>query len=122
MKREIITIEHGMVSVPQSGEVCMTVFEIASLFEVYTQTINAHIKALLESGVIRSDISCSATVTRNAIMPDFYRLDMIIALAFRVHSPKAGICREWVLHRITTHFNPLPLALFIQLSKGALYN
>jgi hypothetical protein len=117
---QIITIENGMVSVPQSGEVRMTAFEIAALFEVYTQTINAHIKAVLKSGVIKTDISCPATVTGNSVIPDFYGLDMITALAFRVHSPKAELFRERVIRRITA--NPLPAKLIMQLSNRALYN
>ncbi|MDR0686631.1 MAG: hypothetical protein LBF79_04170, partial [Dysgonamonadaceae bacterium] len=95
MKREAITIENGLVSVPQSGEVRMTAFEIATLFEVYVRTINDHAKAILKSGVIKTDGSCTATVTGSSIMPDVYGLNMIIALAFRVHSPKAEMFREW---------------------------
>lgn len=122
MKREAITIENGLVSVPQSGEVRMTAFEIAALFEVYVRTINDHAKAILKSGVIKVDDSCTATVTGSSILPDVYGLDMITALAFRLHSPKAEIFRQWVLHRITSRFNPLPPTLFISLSKQALAN
>lgn len=122
MKRKIITIENGLVSVPQSGEVRMTTSEIAALFEVYVRTINDHAKGILKSGVIKADVSCPATVTGNAIIPDVYGLDMITALAFRLHSLKAEMFREWVLHRITAKFNPLPPTLFISLSKGALAN
>jgi hypothetical protein len=121
MKRAVITIENGMVSVPQS-DIRMTAFEIAALFEIYTQTINSHIKAVLKSDIIKVDISCPVIVAENTLMPDVYGLDMITALAFRVHSPKAEAFREWVVHRITTHFNTLPATLFFQLSKRALLN
>ncbi|MBB4046188.1 hypothetical protein [Bacteroides reticulotermitis] len=117
---QIITIGNGMVSVPQFGEVRMTAFEIAALFEVYTQTINAHIKAVLKSGVIKTDISRSVTVTGNILMPEVYGLDMIIALAFRVNSLNAELFRKYVIRRITA--NPLPQKLIIQLSNRALYN
>ncbi|GHT36851.1 hypothetical protein AGMMS49574_29150 [Bacteroidia bacterium] len=127
MKRElkigdsqIITIENGIISVPQSGEVMMTSFEIAALFGVYVRTINGHVKAILKSGVIRTDISCPATVTGNSVIPDVYGLDMITALAFRVHSPEAELFRERVIRRITA--NPLPAKLIMQLSNRALYN
>ena len=128
MKRElkigdsqIITIENGVVSVPQSCEIQMTAFEIAALFEVYVRTINEHAKAVLKSGIVKADGSCAATVAGNTLMPDVYGLEMITALAFRLHSPKAEIFRKWVIQRITSRFNPLPPSLF-RLSDRALYN
>ena len=120
MKRKIITIENGLVSVPQSGEVRMTAFEIAALFEVYVRTINDHAKAILKSGIVKADVSCPATVAGNTLIPDVYGLDMITALAFRVHSPKAEMFREWVIRRIMV--NPLPPKLIIQLSNRSLAN
>jgi hypothetical protein len=120
MKRAIITIENGLVSVPQSGDIRMTAFEIAALFEVYVQTINSYIKVVLKSEVIRADISYPVTVTGNILAPDLYGLDMITALAFRIHSPKAELFREWVIRKITA--NPLPEKLIMQLSTRALLN
>ena len=103
MKREIITIENGIVSVPQSGEIRMRAHEIASLFEVYTRAINNHAKAILKSGVIQPDTSCPATVIGNTIMPDFYGLDMITALAFRIQSRNAEVFREWLMRKTLTN-------------------
>jgi hypothetical protein len=120
MKTAIITIENGMVSVPQSGDVLMTVFEIAALFEVYVQTVNGGIKTILKSGIVKADVSCPVTVAGNILMSDVYGLDMITALAFRVQSPKAEIFRSWIIRRMTA--NPLPAKLIIQLSNKALYN
>ena len=120
MKRTIIAIENGIVTIPQSGEVRMSAFEIASLFEVYVQTVNGGIKTILKSGIVKADIPCPVTVTGNTLMPNVYGLDMITALAFRVHSPKAEIFRDWVIRRITA--NPLPAKLIIQLSNRTLYN
>ena len=118
---QIITIEKGIVSIPQSCEIQMTASEIAALFEVYVRTINEHAKAVLKSGIVKADDSCAATVAGNTLMPNVYGLEMITALAFRLHSPKAEIFREWILHRITACFNPLPPSLF-RLSDRALYN
>jgi len=97
MKREIIRIENGIVSLPQSGNVSMKAFEIASLFEVYVREINNHAKAILKSGIIQADVSCPATVIGNTIMPDVYGLDMITALAFRIQSHKAEVFRNWLI-------------------------
>jgi hypothetical protein len=120
MKRTIVAIENGIVTVPQSGDIRMTAFEIAALFEVYVQTINSYVKVVLKSEVIRADISCPVTVTENILMPDVYGLDMITALAFRIHSPKAELLRNWVIRKISA--NPLPGKFIIQLSNKALFN
>jgi hypothetical protein len=99
----------------------MTACEIAALFEVYVRTINDQTKGILKSGIVKADASCIATVAGNTLIPDVYGLDMITALAFRLHSPKAKMFREWVIRRITTNLNPPP-TLFIPLSKQVLAN
>ncbi|KAA6306078.1 hypothetical protein EZS27_042266 [termite gut metagenome] len=33
------------------------------------------------------------------VSPDYYGLDMIIAVAFRVQSAKAGIFRRWIMKK-----------------------
>lgn len=120
MKKAIITIENGMVTVPQSSDVRMTSFEIAAMFEVYVRTIDANIKPILKSGIVKANVSLPVTVTGNILLPDVYGLDMITALAFRLHSANAEIFRDWVIRRIIA--NPLPAKLIIQLSNRALYN
>ena len=118
MKREAIIIENGLVSAPQS-EVRMTAIEIAALFEVYVQTVHTNIKAVLKSGIAKTDVSCAVIVTGNTLMPDVYGLDMITALAFKVHSPKAVIFRECVIRRMTAKPSQ---TLVVPLSKRFLYN
>lgn len=101
MKTAIITIENGMVSVPQSGDVQMAAFEIAALFEVYVRTIDASIKAVLKSGIVKADIPRPVTVAGNILMPDVYGLDMIVALSFRIESRNAEVFRKWLMRKIT---------------------
>ena len=96
MKREIITInENGTVSVPD--KVMMQDFEIAGLFEVTIPTVRANIRTILKTGIVTGDFINGATLVGNNILPDYYGLDMIMALAFRIHSPQAGIFRRWIL-------------------------
>lgn len=101
MKKAIITIENGMVSVPQSGDVRMTSFEIAALFEVYVRTITAHTKAILKSGIVKADIFSPVTIAGNILMPDVYGLDMIVALSFRIESRNAEVFRKWLMRKVT---------------------
>ena len=120
MKQTKITIaENGRVSVPEN--VSMRAFEIADLFGVYTQTINANIKAVIKSGVVRPDLSGHVVVDGNTTLPLDFGLDMITALAFRVHSHKADIFREWVICRMTRE-SAKPMPVYIRLPNGAIPN
>ena len=117
MKTHKITIEeNGAVSVPTN--VRMRSFEIAALLGVYTQTVDAHIRAILKSGVVGVDISGPATVAGNTVVPDFHGLEMVVALAFPIHSPQALRFREWVIRRLSTGYIPPIPALFIPLPDG----
>lgn len=90
-----------MVSVPQSGDIRMTAFEIAALFDVYVQTVKGSIKTILKSGIVKADISCPVTVAGNILLPDVYGLDMIVALSFRIESRNAEVFRKWLMRKIT---------------------
>lgn len=114
MENRIIRIENGIVSVPQSGEIRMTTFEIAALFGVYTQTVNAGIKAILKSGVVKVDISFPATVSGNTVLPDVYGLEMIIALAFRIRSYNAEVLRKWTIWKVSKMELPEILKIPVQ--------
>ena len=94
MKREIITIsENGSVSVPD--KVMMQDFEIAWLFGVTIPAVRANIRTILKTGIATGDYTNGATLVGNNILPDCYGLDMIMALAFRIHSPQAEIFRRY---------------------------
>ena len=119
MKTRKITIEdNGNVSVPDN--VRMRPFEIAALLGVYTQRVDAHIRSILKSGVAGADTSGPVTVTGNTITPDFFGLEMITALAFRIHSTRARLFREWVIRRITAGYNLSPF--LFRLPGGTLPN
>ena len=95
-KGTMVTINgNGSVSVPD--KVMMRDFEIAELFGVTIPTVRANIRTILKTGIVTGDFTNGATLVGNNILPDYYGLDMIMALAFRIHSPQAGIFRRWIL-------------------------
>lgn len=105
MRTNKITIsENGKVYIPI--EVIMYPVEIADLFGVYTQTIVTNIKTLLKSGIIDPNISGEVTSLGNTVTPIHFGLDMVIALAFRIHSPKAQMFRQWVFKRMKEDISP----------------
>ncbi len=116
--RNITINSDGSIYLPDNVQ--MRTFEIATLFGVYVQTINSNIKTILKSGVVKACSSGTVSVNGRVLLPDSYGLDMITALAFRLHSPNAQLFREWVIRRITN--SRLPTKFIIQLSDKALYN
>ncbi|PXV57163.1 hypothetical protein CLV62_15413 [Dysgonomonas alginatilytica] len=113
MKRNIITIsDSGMVSVPQ--EVSMNINEIANLLGVFYQTAKNAIRSIEISGVAGGDYSKSGTVEGLKVYPDYYGLEMIIAVAFRVKSENAEIFRDWLIQRATQNSTYTVLTLMTQ--------
>ncbi len=95
-------------------------FEIAQLFGVFTQTIKANIKTILQSGIVRADLTDGGVMVGNHIFPDYYGLDMITALAFRVQSPQAEMFRTWALRKMVAKNNTVHSSVFISMDNKAL--
>jgi len=122
MKRKIIIIENGIVFVPQSGEINMTVSEIASLFDVYVREIYNHAKAIMKSGVIQVDVSVPLIVIGNTVMPDVYGLEMIVAFAFRIQSHNAEVFRKWLMRKMVANTAGQQILMSILWNDKALLN
>ena len=75
---------------------------MAELFDVNSQAITKHLMNIFQEGELDKDSTCSKmeqvqkegsrNVTRNL---DFYNLDAIIAVGYRVNSKKATKFRQW---------------------------
>lgn len=116
MRREIITIsENGVVSVPDN--VMMRDFEIAELFDVMIPTVRANIRAILKSGVVVADTGHGGVIFGNTLYPDYYGLDMIIALAFRIQSRQAEIFRRWILSKATIKEKSVTPQIFVSVGS-----
>ncbi|MDR2954841.1 MAG: hypothetical protein LBV43_07160 [Prevotella sp.] len=111
-ERNTVTIsDSGVVSVPD--RVRMTISEIADLFDIYYQTAKRHIRAIEKSGVAGGDNSMSCTVEGMTIYPDYYGLEMIIVVAFRVQSHNAKIFREWIVNKVIAVANAPEMKILI---------
>jgi len=112
MKRKIITIENGIVTIPDS--VGMSIAEVADLLDIYYQTAKRHIRSIEKSGIANSDDVTSCSVEGLTIYPDYYGLEMIIAVAFRVQSAKAKMFRRYIMRKIVRHDVAATLILPLQ--------
>ncbi|MFR9554298.1 MAG: hypothetical protein SNH35_08680 [Rikenellaceae bacterium] len=106
MKREIISIsESGAVSVPSNVQ--MADFEIAHLLGVTYSMVRGKIKTLFKSRHF-GDCSDGGTVRKNGvIVPDYFGLEMVVAVAMQVDSYEAEIFRKWALRRLTQQSQPI---------------
>jgi len=100
MKRNIISIDdRGSVSVP-NGKIMMSDYEIAHLLGIIYPTVIGAIKRLLKS---RACIDLhGAVVQGQAVIPEYYGLEVVIAVAFQIDGYRADILRKWVMKRLST--------------------
>ncbi|OJU38617.1 MAG: hypothetical protein BGN96_03120 [Bacteroidales bacterium 45-6] len=122
MENRIITIENGIVAIPH--RVSMGIAEIADLFGVFYQTAKREIHSIEKSGIADGDYSQSCTCNGSKVPPDYYGLEMVISVAFRVQSAKAKLFRKWLIRRISASAHPIveQLAGKIQLTDKFLWN
>lgn len=113
--RKIILSDNGKVTIP--SETKMSIAEIADLFDIYYRTAKREVRAIEKAGIASGDYSGSCTVEGSKIHPDYYGLEMIIAVAFRVQSANFDVFRRWVYRRAVRTEIPKILLLPIQNSS-----
>lgn len=95
---------HCIVFEPANGTVWMEKFELAQLFGVYIQTITAHLDAVYKTKAFRAEETSKYdfVVSGNSIRYDKteFKLEIIIAVAFRVDSWQAKLIREWFMQML----------------------
>lgn len=97
-KYKITITENEIVNIP--SKVRMTIPEIADLFGVFYQTTKREVRAIEKAGIAGGDVSSPCIVEGQHIYSEYYGLDMIIALAYRVQSSKADILRRWITNKV----------------------
>lgn len=114
MKREVISIENGIVHIPQSIDCWMTQHEIATLFECFVAKVNSNIRSILKSGVLRESDVCRIYRYQNGSFVEQYNLEMITALSFRIKSKNAEVFRKCLLRKGSKTETPEILIMSIQ--------
>ena len=101
-KRNIITMDgQGNITLPtDTGSIAMTEWELCELFGVVAPTIQAAIKALCKSGVLREhEVKRTIRLSDNRSM-EVYNLEAIIAPAFRINTFGAEQVRNAIIERL----------------------
>lgn len=92
-------------------------FEIAELLEITLPAIKSNIRTILKSGIVTTDVTNGATLVGNNILPDYYGLDMIIALAFRIHSHNAQLFRKYIIQCMSSIQNKRIIELYVSVNR-----
>jgi hypothetical protein len=120
MERGRISItENSVIINPVNGEVRLSAWEIATLFGVYPAKISCNIRSILKSGVLREEEICCCYHYPNGNSVDMYNLEMITALSFRIHSPKADRFRMWLMKQaVAKKTKPLTTIVLLNSANG----
>ena len=98
----------------EDGTIWLTQFQIAELFQTSKQTISKHIKNILEDGELDEKvvINYQFTATNQSEIEDrfpkrkvaYYNLDMILAIGYRVQSPRGIQFRKYASTVLKEYF------------------
>jgi hypothetical protein len=87
----------------EGGTVWLTQLELAELFQTSKQNISLHIKNILAEGELPAEAVVKENLTTAADGKSYstrlYNLDLILAVGYRVRSPRGTQFRQWA----TTH-------------------
>ena len=125
MKRETITItDKGMIVAPRDLDaVRMSVSEIVGLLGIYYPTAKRHIRAIERAGIATGDYKMCCVADRYGVHPEFYGLEMVAAVTFRVRSWQADSFRKWLMERVVASGSGRTVpAIFLSCGAGAVVN
>lgn len=97
----------------EDGTVWLTQLELAELFQTTKQNISLHIRNVLSEGelsagsVVKQNLTTAADGKRYPTQ--FYNLDLILAVGYRVRSPRGTQFRQWA----TTHLREYLIKGFV---------
>ena len=100
MERAIITIsENGNVNIP-SCNIWMPEVELVELFGVIAPTLRAAMKAIYKNGALNPATTQLCDLATSKSWATFYKLEVVIALAFRLNTYEASRIRQKVLESL----------------------
>ncbi|XZE17420.1 virulence RhuM family protein [Pirellulaceae bacterium SH449] len=97
----------------EQGTIWLTQLEIADLFQTTKQNVSLHAKNILEEGELREVSVVKESLTTAAdgkkYSTKLYNLDLILAIGYRVRSPRGTQFRQWA----TTHLREFLVKGFV---------
>lgn len=88
----------------EGGSVWLTQLEIAELFQTTKQNVSLHARNIFEDGELREDSVVKDSLTTAAdgkrYRTKIYNLDLILAIGYRVRSPRGTQFRQWASYHL----------------------
>lgn len=112
--RQEFSVEAKLIN----GTLWLSQWEMATLFNVYTKTIEGSLRAIFKAGLLREDeVSRTYTFLNNGreSLQILYNLETLIFVGFRISSFEAKAFREWVMKAFSEYARTKP-----QKESGAL--
>lgn len=100
MKRGIIT-NNGQGIQLSDGEVWMTSWEIADLFNTTAGVIHAAIKRMLRVCILKEYKVCKYIKLENGYNADVYNLNVVISLSYHIDTGHSIEFRQWLTNKVT---------------------
>ena len=100
MKRGIIT-NNGQGIHISDGEVWMTSWEIANLFNTTAEVIHAAIKRVLRTNILKEYEVCKYIELESCYSADVYNMEMIIVLSYHIGTGHSIEFRQWLTNKVT---------------------
>ena len=102
--QHIIVYNNGDIKIdvnvsPQEKTVWLTQKQISDLFETTQQNVSLHINNIVEEGELDDSVHKESLYTASDgknYLVDFYNLDMVLAVGYRVKTNRAIQFRKWV--------------------------
>lgn len=115
----IIALDRIAVTLSSDGTVWMTVEEIASIFHITATNVERHIEKIfnerdLDERKVRTEQNMMRNGKRHIV--EYYNLDAIIALCFRINTPPSKAFQRWIKKQI------ISIVIDKQLVNICLYN
>ena len=123
MNRSIITItDEGAIIAPNHpAGVRMSIGEIAALLGLYYPTAKRHIRAIEKAGIADGDYRMTCIADGHGVHPEYYGLEMVAAVTFRVRSWQADTFRRWLMERATQSRQP-PVSVIVPVRENRVPN
>ncbi len=114
MRRGTIIIELNRIAVTLSmdGTVWMTTEEIATIFQATEANIERRIAKLLAEGELdEHEAKTEQNRIRNGkrYIAEYYNLDTVIALSYRIDTPASKAFRRWIGKRVIRSLKKAPM-------------
>ena len=99
----------------------MSIGEIAALLGLYYPTAKRHIRAIEKAGIADGDYRMTCIADGHGVHPEYYGLEMVAAVTFRVRSWQADAFRRWLMERATQSRQP-PVSVIVPVRETRVPN